>query len=132
FIALMAALMALNALAIDVMLPALPYMGEALGVPDENERQYVISAYMLGMGVAQLVIGPLSDRFGRRMPMLAGMGIYVVCALAAIFAHDFFALLALRFVQGVGAAGTRVITMSVVRDRYSGREMAEVMSLTFM
>ena len=132
FIALMAALMALNALAIDVMLPALPYMGEALGVQDENERQYVITAYMLGMGIAQLAIGPLSDRFGRRLPMLAGMGLYVVCALAAAFAPDFLSLLVWRFVQGIGAAGTRVITMSVVRDRYSGREMAEVMSLTFM
>jgi DHA1 family bicyclomycin/chloramphenicol resistance-like MFS transporter len=132
FIALMAALMALNALAIDVMLPALPYMGEALGVTDENERQYVISAYMLGMGIAVLGFGPLTDRFGRRAPLLLGMGLYIVAAIAAIFAPSFTILLILRFIQGMGAASVRVIATAVVRDRYSGREMAEVMSLTFM
>jgi DHA1 family bicyclomycin/chloramphenicol resistance-like MFS transporter len=132
FIALIAALMALNALAIDVMLPALPYMGEALGVSDENERQFVVSAYMIGMGVAQLAFGPLTDRFGRRAPLLAGMGIYVVAAVAAVFAPTFTTLLVMRFIQGMGAASVRVIATSVVRDRYSGREMAEVMSLTFM
>ncbi|MGV8854021.1 MAG: multidrug effflux MFS transporter [Devosia sp.] len=132
FIALMAALMALNALAIDVMLPALPYMGEALGVASENERQFVISAYMIGMGVAQLVFGPLTDRFGRRAPLLAGMGLYVIAAFTAIFAPSFTVLLILRFVQGMGAASVRVISTSAVRDRYAGREMAEVMSLVFM
>ena len=132
FIALMAALMALNALAIDVMLPALPYMGEALGVSSENERQFVISAYMLGMGTAQLAFGPLTDRFGRRGPLLVGMGIYVLAALTAIFVPSFGALLALRVIQGMGAASVRVISTAVIRDRYQGREMAEVMSLVFM
>jgi DHA1 family bicyclomycin/chloramphenicol resistance-like MFS transporter len=132
FIALMAAMMALNALAIDVMLPALPYMGEALGVGSDNERQFVIGAYMLGFGLAQLAFGPLSDRFGRRAPLLIGLVVYVICAFAATFAPNFAALLALRFVQGLGAAGTRVIATSVVRDCFSGRQMAEVMSLTFM
>lgn len=132
FIALVAALMALNALAIDVMLPALPYMGQDLGVPNENERQLVISAYMLGFGLAQLAFGPLTDRYGRRAPLFFGIGLYVICAFAATFAPTFAILLALRFVQGLGAAATRVIATSVVRDRFSGREMAEVMSLTFM
>jgi DHA1 family bicyclomycin/chloramphenicol resistance-like MFS transporter len=132
FIALVAALMALNALAIDVMLPALPYMGEALGISHENERQFVVGIYMLGLGAAQLVFGPLTDRFGRRAPLLVGLAIYLVCAFAATFAPNFAVLLALRFVQGLGAAGTRVIATAVVRDRYSGREMAEIMSLTFM
>lgn len=132
FIILVAALMALNALAIDVMLPALPYMGEALGVSHENERQFVVGAYMLGFGIAQLVFGPITDRFGRRAPLFVGLAIYLVCAFAAIFAPTFGALLALRFVQGLGAAGTRVIATAVVRDKFSGREMAEVMSLTFM
>jgi DHA1 family bicyclomycin/chloramphenicol resistance-like MFS transporter len=132
FIALMAALMALNALAIDVMLPALPYMGEALGVTSENERQFVVTAYMLGMGIAVLAFGPLTDRFGRRAPLLVGMGIYILAAIAAIFAPTFAVLLVLRFIQGAGAASVRVIATAVVRDRYSGREMAAVMSLTFM
>jgi len=132
FIALIAALMALNALAIDVMLPALPYMGEHLGIADENERQYVIVAYMIGMGLAQVAFGPLTDRFGRRAPLLSGMGVYVLAAIAAAFAPNFVTLLILRFIQGLGAASVRVIATAVVRDRYSGREMAEVMSLTFM
>ncbi|WIY51617.1 multidrug effflux MFS transporter [Devosia sp. YIM 151766] len=132
FIALVAALMALNALAIDVMLPALPYMGEALGIANENERQFVVTSYMLGMGLAVLAFGPLTDRFGRRAPLLVGVGIYVVAVIAAAFAPNFGLLLALRFVQGMGAASVRVIATAVVRDRYSGREMAEVMSLTFM
>lgn len=132
FIILIAGLMALNALAIDVMLPALPYMGEALGVSHENERQFVVGVYMLGFGIAQLAFGPLTDRFGRRAPLLAGLAIYVVCAFAATFAPNFAVLLAMRFVQGMGAAGTRVIATAVVRDRFSGREMAEIMSLTFM
>nr|AIA12940.1 Methyltransferase domain protein [uncultured bacterium] len=132
FIALCAALMALNALAIDVMLPALPYMGEALGVANENERQFVVGAYMLGFGSAQLAFGPLTDRFGRRGPLLVGLGIYIACAFAATFAPTFAILLALRFTQGLGAAATRVIATSVIRDRFSGREMAEVLSLVFM
>jgi MFS transporter, DHA1 family, multidrug resistance protein len=132
FITLVAAIMALNALAIDIMLPALPYMGEALGVANENERQFVIGAYMLGFGIAQLAFGPLSDRYGRRAPLLVGIAIYVVAALAAAFAPTFGILLALRFTQGIGAASTRVIATSVVRDMYSGSAMAEIMSLTFM
>jgi DHA1 family bicyclomycin/chloramphenicol resistance-like MFS transporter len=131
-IALVASLMALNALAIDVMLPALPVMGADLGVANENERQFVIGAYMIGFGAAQLLFGPLSDRFGRRAPLIFGLSIYVVCAFAATFVTDFTLLLALRFVQGLGAASTRVVATSVVRDKFDGREMAEVMSLVFM
>lgn len=132
FIALVAAIMSLNALAIDVMLPALPYMGEALGISHENERQFVVSVFVLGFGSAQLVFGPLTDRFGRRAPLLIGLAIYIVAALAATIAPNFAVLLACRFVQGIGAASTRVIATSVVRDRFAGRDMASVMSLTFM
>ncbi|HEY4199908.1 MAG TPA: multidrug effflux MFS transporter [Devosiaceae bacterium] len=132
FIALVAGLMCLNSLAIDVMLPALPYMGVALGVESENERQLVIAAYMLGFGVAQLAFGPLSDRFGRRNPLLIGIVVYVLAAGCAILAPNFFTLLFLRVIQGMGAAGTRVIATSAIRDRYSGRDMAQVMSLSFM
>ncbi|MFH1794971.1 MAG: multidrug effflux MFS transporter [Pseudomonadota bacterium] len=132
FIALAAALMALNALAIDIMLPGLQEIGASLNVADENSRQYVISAYFGGMAAALLVYGPLSDRFGRRGPLLVGLTIYVLAAAAAVFAPTFEVLLALRFIQGVGAASTRVIAVSVVRDRFGGRAMAEVMSLIFM
>lgn len=132
FIALMAALMALNALAIDSMLPALPYMGEALKVANENDRQLVLSVYLLGFGVMQLFYGPISDAFGRRIPLIFGLVVFILATFAAIFSPNFFTLLALRFLQGVGAAGTRVIALSVIRDVYSGRAMAEIMSLVFM
>ncbi|MBX3577086.1 MAG: multidrug effflux MFS transporter [Rhizobiaceae bacterium] len=132
FIALAAALMALNALAIDIMLPGLQEIGAALGVQDENHRQFVISAYFAGMAAALLPYGPASDRFGRRAPLLFGLSLYVIAAIAAAFAPNFETLLALRFLQGVGAASTRVIAVSIVRDRFGGRAMAEIMSLIFM
>ena len=132
FIALVAAMMALNALAIDVMLPAFPDIGDALGVAAENDRQYILTVYMLGFGVSQLIYGPLADRFGRRAPLLIGFAIYIVAAFLAPFSPTYATLLALRFVQGIGAAGTRVISQSIVRDTFAGRGMAEVMSLVFM
>src|SRR5688572_2556936 len=78
FVTLVAGLMALNALAIDIMLPALQQIGAALGEQDENERQTVLSAYLIGFGVGQLLIGSVSDRFGRRPVLLWGLGGYVL------------------------------------------------------
>jgi DHA1 family bicyclomycin/chloramphenicol resistance-like MFS transporter len=132
FICLAAALMALNALAIDIMLPGLQQIGASLGVDNENHRQYVISAYLLGFGFAQLAYGPISDRFGRRKPMLFGLAIYIISSIAVVFVPSFAGLLMLRFIQGIGSAATRVITISIVRDVYGGRQMAEVMSLIMM
>jgi len=132
FIALMALLMALNALAIDIMLPGLQQIGASLGVENENHRQYVISAYLIGFAFAQLLYGPVSDRFGRRIPMFFGLVIYIVSSLSAILIPSFAALLALRFIQGIGSAAMRVITVSIVRDVFGGRAMAEVMSLIMM
>ncbi|RUX89590.1 MFS transporter, partial [Mesorhizobium sp. M7A.F.Ca.CA.004.08.1.1] len=132
FIALCAALMALNSLAIDIMLPALQQIGATLGVENENHRQYVITAYILGFGGGQLFFGPISDRFGRRAPLVAGLVIYVAAAAAAAIAPSFETLLLCRAVQGIGAAATRVIAVSIVRDTFDGRRMAEVMSLIFM
>jgi DHA1 family bicyclomycin/chloramphenicol resistance-like MFS transporter len=131
-IALAAALMALNALAIDIMLPGLQEIGASLGESDENRRQFVITAYVTGFGFAQLLFGPLSDRFGRRAPLIVGLSIYVMAAFACAFAPSFETLLLMRFVQGLGAAATRVIAISLVRDIFGGRAMAEVMSLVFM
>ncbi len=132
YIALVAAIMALNALAIDIMLPALPNIGQALNIANENDRQLVISAYLLGVGAAQLLFGPLSDRFGRRKPLMISLIFYIITAFIAIFLPNFALLLLLRFLQGVGAASFRVIAMASVRDKYEGREMAQIMSLIFM
>lgn len=132
FVALMAALMAANALAIDSMLPALPQMAEALGIAGANERQWIITAYLLGFGSAQIVYGTLSDRFGRRPILLFGLVVYVLASIAAAFAGSFETMMAARVVQGVGAAATRVLVVSIVRDCYSGRDMARVMSLAMI
>lgn len=132
FIALAAFLMAINSLAIDIMLPALQQIGSSLGVMNENHRQYVVTAYLIGFGSAQLIYGPLSDRFGRRLPLLIGIVIYVISAFGIALIPSFAGLLALRFIQGLGSAATRVITVSIVRDVFGGRLMAEVMSLIMM
>lgn len=132
FIAMMAMLMAINALAIDIMLPGLQQIGASLGVTSENHRQYVISAYLMGFAISQLLYGPLSDRFGRRVPMFTGLIVYIVSAIACVFVPSFTSLLLFRLLQGIGSAATRVITISIVRDVYGGRMMAEVMSLIMM
>jgi MFS transporter, DHA1 family, multidrug resistance protein len=132
FVAMMAALMAANALAIDAMLPALPAIGEALGVADENSRQLVISAYLIGFGLAQLVYGPISDRLGRKTILAVSLGLYGLFALASGLAPSFGWLLAARAAQGAAAAGTRTLVVSIVRDRFSGSAMARAMSLVFI
>ncbi|HWH18331.1 MAG TPA: multidrug effflux MFS transporter [Allosphingosinicella sp.] len=132
FIALMAALMASNALAIDSMLPALPAIGEALDVTEDNQRQFVITSYLLGFGMAQLIYGPLSDRFGRKWLLVASLALYGIFGLLAGIASSFTLLLAARALQGVAAAATRVLVVSVVRDRYQGSGMARIMSITMI
>lgn len=132
FVCLIAIMMALNALAIDAMLPALPAIGEDLGVANENTRQWIITAYLLGFGVAQLAYGPLSDRFGRKPVLLGGIGIYVAFSVLAAFSHTFAVLILARIGMGIGVAATRVLAVSIVRDRYEGRTMARVMSLSFL
>lgn len=132
FISLVAGLIAINAFAIDIMLPGLQRIGESLGEADANRRQLVIPAYMLGFGVLQLVFGPLSDRFGRRKPLLCGVAIYCLAALSAFFVTDFNSLLILRLLQGAGAAASAVIAMALVRDLFVGDEMAKTLSLVFM
>ena len=93
FIAMIAALMAINALAIDVMLPGMQQIGASLGEPDENQRQLIITAYLLGFSVMQLAFGPLSDRYGRRGPLAAGIAVYVLAAIGAMFVPTFAPLL---------------------------------------
>ena len=131
-VALVAALMGLTALAIDTMLPALPAIGESFGLADANELQLVVFAYMIGFGIAQVVYGPLSDVWGRRPLVIAGLVILIVGAVVSAFATGFADLLVARVLQGIGAAAARVIAVSIVRDRYAGREMARVMSFAMM
>lgn len=132
FIALAAMVMALNALAIDIMLPALPQIGDAINVENENHRQYVITFFLIGFGVSQLFFGSLCDAIGRRKTFFIGVAIYIAAALAGSMAENFTTMIAFRVVQGMGAGATRVVALSMVRDSFSGRAMAEVMSLIMM
>ena len=131
FVALMAALMAADALAIDVMLPGLPQIGHALGVANPNDYSLVLTAFLIGFGLPQLIFGPVTDRFGRRSVILAGLAAYFLTTIAAIFSPSLAVMLALRFLQGAAAAAIRVGMMSAVRDRYAGQAMAEIMSVIF-
>lgn len=132
FVALMAALMATNALSIDAMLPVLGEIGDALHLGSENDRQWVVTAYLLGFGGAQLIYGPLADRFGRKPVLMAGLVIFIVFSAASAVAGSLWAMILVRFLQGCGAAGTRVLSITIIRDCYSGRHMARVMSLVFI
>jgi DHA1 family bicyclomycin/chloramphenicol resistance-like MFS transporter len=132
FIVLMAAIMALNPLAMDIMLPALPDIGVALKVSGGNHLQAVLALFLVGFGVGQIATGPLSDRFGRRPVLLGGMMLYCAASLLAILSQSFTLLLVARLLQGLGTSATRVIATSVVRDCYAGRRMARVMSLVMM
>ena len=131
FVVLAAAMMATQAIAIDGMLPAFPVIGRAMQVANENHVQWIITAYMTGLGCGQLFWGLISDRFGRRPILIGGLGLYVLAALLCGLAGSFPTLLAWRFVHGLAAASV-VVVRSVIRDLYSGRPMARVMSLTFM
>src|SRR4029079_192639 len=123
---------ALNALAVDIMLPALQQIGFALNVVQANSSQAVLSSYLLGFGIGQLLVGSISDRFGRRPVLLAGLAVYVVAAALCSAAPSCELLIAGRILQGMGSAAPRVITISIVRDCYSGRRMASGMSLAMM
>jgi DHA1 family bicyclomycin/chloramphenicol resistance-like MFS transporter len=132
FVALIASIMALTALGIDSMLPALPAISDELGVTHPNHRQYVITAFMLGFGVAQLFHGPLADRFGRKPVIAIALGFYVVTNAVAAFSGSFELLLLARAASGAAVAAGRVVTVALVRDCFQGRAMARVMSLAFM
>ena len=132
FVVVIAAIQALNPLAMDMMLPALPDIGAAFNISNANYLQAVLSAFLIGFGVGQFAIGPLSDHFGRRRIVLAGMVVYCAASLIAVTSQSFEMLLLARVLQGLGTSATRVIATSIVRDCYSGRRMASVMSLAMM
>ncbi|WP_028346852.1 multidrug effflux MFS transporter [Bradyrhizobium murdochi] len=132
FVIVIASIMALNPLAMDMMLPALPDIASAFHITSANRPQMVLSIFLVGFGVGQFVMGPLSDRFGRRPVLLGGMVVYCAAGLLAIAAPSFETLLLARALQGLSTSATRVIATSIVRDCYAGRRMASVMSLAMM
>jgi MFS transporter, DHA1 family, multidrug resistance protein len=130
--ALLAGLMALNAFAIDAMIPALPDIGRSLDVAQDNQRQLVVIAYFIGFASTQLLWGPLADRFGRKPILAAGVSLYGLFALLCAFAGSFPLLIAGRVAMGASAAVTRVLVVAMVRDLFEAEAMARVMSLVFM
>lgn len=128
-VAMVALLSALNALSIDIMLPGLPDIGRDFGLVNDNDRQLVITSYVIAFGIAQLAYGPLADAFGRRGTLLVALGIFLAGSVLCVFAPSYGWFLAARALQGVGAAATRVISVAVVRDLTEGRRMAQIMSM---
>ncbi|PTL79558.1 multidrug effflux MFS transporter [Vitiosangium sp. GDMCC 1.1324] len=124
-------LTAFGALSIDMYLPSLPTIQADLGT-SASRVQLTLAAFMAGLGLGQFVYGPLSDRFGRRRPLLAGIVLYVLASAACAFAPSIHWLIALRFLQALGGASGAVIARAIVRDLYSGREIARVLSLLML
>ena len=132
FVAFVAALMAVNALGVDLMLPALADIGHQLGVATANHRQWIITVYMLGFGTGQLVYGPLADRYGRRPILLVTLAGFVCASIFAASSQTFAALLGARMLQGLMSASTRVLAVAIVRDQFTGRQMARTLSVAQM
>jgi len=129
---MMASLMALNALAIDAMLPAFPAMVRGLNLAEPNQIQYVISVFLAGTGIGALIYGPLSDRYGRKPILLVATIGAAIFSLACSVSPDFQMMLAMRFAHGLLAAAMGVLVVSVIRDQFEGDAMARRMSTIFL
>jgi len=126
---LLALVTSLIALSIDAMLPALSFIERDLQIQDPNGRQYIIGALFAGMAFGMLFYGPISDSLGRKRPIYVGFTIFLIGCLLSIFSPNYELMLFGRFLQGLGAAGPRVVSMAMIRDEYEGRAMAKFMSL---
>jgi MFS transporter, DHA1 family, multidrug resistance protein len=132
FIALTAMLFATIAFSIDAMLPAFPQIAAELTPADPNRAQLILTSFVLGMGLGTFVAGPISDALGRKRVILGGAALYILGAALAAMAQTLELVLAARVLQGLGAAGPRVVSLAMVRDLYSGRQMARIVSFAMM
>ena len=128
FVVLTALLMSLVALAVDMLLPALPALGAEFSLSPANQSQYVISVVFLGMVLGKILFGPLSDAWGRKPAIYLGLLAYIGGAVICYLASDFSLFILGRGIQGVGVAAPRIVCVALVRDQFSGREMARIMS----
>ncbi len=128
FIIILSLMMALTALSIDAMLPALGVIGSELGVTKPNDRQLIISLIFFGQAVGQLFFGPLSDKAGRKPAIYLGYGLFVIGSLVSFFSKDFPMMLIGRTLQGIGVSSPRAVSLALVRDQFEGRRMARIMS----
>lgn len=124
-------LTAIGPFAIDMYLPALPSIGDSFGA-DTGLVQASLMAFFISLGVGQLVYGPLSDMYGRKLPLYAGLAIFLVASIGCALAPDIETLIAFRFIQGLGACAGMVIPRAVVRDLHTGNEAARLMSLLML
>ena len=132
FVALMASLMSIVALSIDALLPALPEIGDALNVTDPAKNQLLITMIFLGLGVGQLIFGPLSDSFGRKPMVYFGFAVFVIASIVCVTTNNFELMIAGRIFQGIGLSSPRTIAIAMTRDTYKGDFMAKVMSIIVM
>ena len=128
FVVLMAMMTSLTAMSIDTVLPALSEIGLDMGVKRPNDTQLVISLLFMGMAIGQMFLGPLSDSIGRKPTVYIGFGLFATGCLMSMLTNNFEIMLAGRVLQGLGSAAPRVMVIALVRDQFSGREMARVMS----
>ncbi|WP_027137551.1 multidrug effflux MFS transporter [Gaetbulibacter saemankumensis] len=132
FVALMASLMSIVALTIDALLPALPEIGTSLGVTNPNDNQLLITMIFLGIGFGQLILGPLSDCFGRKPIVYVGFIIFIMASALCLITKSFEIMIVGRVLQGIGLAAPRTITISMIRDSYEGDYMAKIVSIVVM
>ncbi len=128
FVTLMAFLMSIVALAIDAILPALDIIGAAVGITRSKDNQLLITMIFLGLGIGQLLFGPLSDSLGRKPIVFMGFGVFIIASYMCIYATTLEMMVAGRILQGVGLSAPRTISIAIVRDSYSGDYMARIMS----
>jgi len=128
-VTLIAVMISITALSIDMMLPALPAIGKDLRVGHANDVQLVVSVLLFGMGIGQLIFGPLSDSFGRKPVIISGFLIFIIGCLISIFSNRFEWMVVGRMIQGIGTGGPRTAIIALVRDQYGGRAMARIMSV---
>ncbi len=128
FVALMAFLMSIVALAIDAILPALDDIGAHVGITHSKDNQLLITMIFLGLGIGQLLFGPLSDSLGRKPIVFMGIGVFIIASYMCIYAATLEMMIAGRILQGIGLSAPRTISIAIVRDSYSGDYMARIMS----
>lgn len=128
FVSLMAFMMALVALSIDTLLPAMDQIGESLSVKNDNDVQLVVSIFFLGLSIGQFFSGTLSDFVGRKPAVYIGLSIFLVGCILSFFSSDLTFMLIGRFLQGIGLAGPRIVSITLIRDQYAGDAMAKIMS----
>ncbi len=132
FVVLMAALMSIVALSIDAVLPALPNIGAYLSVADPSDNQKLITMIFLGLGIGQLIFGPLSDSFGRKPIVYIGFFVFIIASIICITTKSFEMMILGRILQGVGLASPRTMCIAMVRDSYNGDYMAKILSIVVM